>query len=222
MPVRIAADARALSLDVTPRGARNPTVRCELPDDMRPEGGDLDRPLVVPPGKSYSESFEARLYCFGETKGGALEPGSTIVVARLGWGGKHPRSFEVLPVEGVEPRVAAVGALEAPPVVLPDEPTATPAPAARSGDGAVDAPEDVGGLSGHWVDVDSFSGLEVPVTLRNDGAHAVFVAYRPEGPALRRRGTRRSADSMHVAGTARRAHAASSSRSWDPGQRRPS
>ena len=177
VPVRIAADARALSLDVTPRGARNP-VRCELPDDMRPEGGDLERPLVVPPGKSYSESFEARLYCFGETKGGALEPGS-IVVARLGWGGKHPRSFEVLPIEGVEPRVAAVGALEAPPVVLPDEPTATPAPAATSGDGAADA-QKMSAASGHWVDVDSFSGLEVPVTLRNDGTHAVFVAYRPE------------------------------------------
>ncbi|MGH7440713.1 MAG: hypothetical protein ACRENE_33895, partial [Polyangiaceae bacterium] len=119
-------------------------------------------------------------YCFGETRGGALEPGA-IVVARLGWGGKHPRSFEVLPLEGVEPRVAAVGALEAPPIVLPDEPTASPAPAASSGDAApaTDAPK-MSAASGHWVDVDSFSGLEVPVTLRNDGSHAVFVAYRPE------------------------------------------
>jgi hypothetical protein len=183
VPVRIAADARTLTLDLTPRGTRTP-VRCELPDDMRPEGGDLERPLVLPPGKSYSESFEARLYCFGETKGGALDPGA-IVVARLGWAGKHPRSFEVLPIEGVEPRVAPVGALEAPPVVLPDEPTAMAlTPAGGRGDAdtataATDAPK-MSATSGRWVDVDSFSGLEVPVTLRNDGAHAVVVAFRPE------------------------------------------
>jgi hypothetical protein len=182
VPVRIAADARMLALDVTPRGARTP-VRCELPDDMRPEGGDLERPLVVPPGKSYSESFEARLYCFGEAKGGAIEPGA-IVVARLGWAGKHPRSFEVLPIEGVEPRVAPVGALESPPVVLPDEPTAMSlAPTGRKGGAGeavtTDAPR-MSVTSGRWVDVESFSGVEVPVTLRNDGTHAVVVAFQPQ------------------------------------------
>jgi hypothetical protein len=34
--------------------------------------------------------------------------------------------------------------------------------------------------SGRWVDVESFSGIEVPVTLRNDGSHAVVVAFHPE------------------------------------------
>ena len=46
---------------------------------MRPENGDLERPLVLPPGRSYSESFEARLYCFGAARGAALAPGSVIV-----------------------------------------------------------------------------------------------------------------------------------------------
>ncbi len=187
VPVRIAADARVLTLDVTPRGARSP-VRCELPDDMRPEGGDLERPLVLPPGRSYAETFEARLYCFGETKGGALAPGS-IVVARLGWTGKHPRSFAVQPLDGVEPRIAARGAIEAPPIVLPDEPTAPFAPrgayppsggsAASETSPSTDAPA-LAVSGGGWVDADSVSGIEVPVTLRNGGSHAVAVRFQPQ------------------------------------------
>jgi hypothetical protein len=180
VPVRVAADARVLELDVTARGARTP-MRCALPEDMRPENGDLERPLVLPPGRSYLESFEARLYCFGAAKGASLAPGS-IVVARLGWGGKHPSSFEVAPIDGVEPRIAAQGTLEALPIVLPDEPTAG-SPSARAASGAPAEDQDVPKLAvvaGRWVDVESASSVEIPVSLRNDGTHAVVVRFRPE------------------------------------------
>jgi hypothetical protein len=176
VPVRIAADARVLALDVTPRGARAP-VRCELPEDMRPEG-DLERPLVLPPGRSYAETFEARLYCFGEKKAAALAPGS-IVVAHLGWTGKRPSSFEVSPIEGVEPHAAPRGAIDAPPVVLPDEPTA-PASAPATGAGAPEGSAALSLAAASWVDAESASSVELPVTLRNDGRHAVAVRYRPE------------------------------------------
>jgi hypothetical protein len=174
VPVRIAADARMLVLDVTPRGARAP-VRCELSDDMRPEG-DLERPLVLPPGRSYAESFEARLFCFGQRRDAALAPGS-IVVAHLGWPGKHPSSFEVSALDGVEPRVAAKGALDAPPIVLPDE--ATPPQTPRRSPYAPGAPL-MSVSSSRWVEADSASVIDVSVSLRNDGSHAVSVRFLPE------------------------------------------
>jgi hypothetical protein len=179
VPVRLAADARVLSLDVTPRGARRP-VRCGLPEDMRPQDGDLDRPLVLPPGRSYVESFEARLYCFGEARGAALAPGA-IVVARLGWAGRHPAGLAVSPIDGVEPRIVPEGELEAPPVVLPDEPA--PAPATPQPREEVDAQSEEPHMSlteARWVDVEYESGLEVPVSLRNTGTHAVVVRFRPD------------------------------------------
>jgi hypothetical protein len=181
VPVRIAADARVLSLDVTPRGARRP-VHCDLPDDMRPEGGDVERPLVLPPGRAYAESFEARLYCFGPARGAALAPGS-IVVAHLGWTGKRPSFFEVAPLDGVEPRITPQGALEAPPIVLPDEPTPRASPEGPSG--APSPATDLGApklsvSSGRWVDAASASAVEVPVSLRNEATSAVVLRYQPE------------------------------------------
>ncbi len=177
VPVRIAADARMLALDVTARGARAP-VRCELPDDMRPEG-DLERALVLPAGRSYSETFEARLYCFGDKKASALAPGS-IVVAHLGWMSKRPTSFAVSPIDRVEPRATPRGALDAAPIVLPDEPTPRSTPAEESAVGDTDDTPQLSLRSGAWVDADSATALEVPVTLRNDGTHAVVVRFRPE------------------------------------------
>jgi hypothetical protein len=191
VPVRLAADARVLTLDVTARGARAP-VHCDLPEAMRPENGDLERPLVLPPGRSYSESFEARLYCFGAARGAALAPGS-VVVAHLGWTGKRTTYFAVTPLEGVEPRVASVGALDAPPVVLPDETTVrsgirsgvgssgpTPEPASGGAPGGSDADAPMVLSSSGWVDAESESGVEIPVTLRNAGTSAVAVRFRPD------------------------------------------
>ena len=120
VPVHIAADARLLALDVTPRGARAP-VRCELPADMRP-GDELESALVVPPGRSYAETFEPRLYCFGP-KTEALASGATVV-AHLGWSGPaNAPPYAVAALEGVEPEVASLKWLDGLAIALPDERT---------------------------------------------------------------------------------------------------
>src|ERR1700687_1289276 len=105
---------------------------------MRP-GDDLDRGLVLPPGRAYVENFEPRLYCFGK-KLDALPPGA-IVVARLGWTGRGTRPpLELSSIDGVEPEVAPRKALDTPPVALPDEPTPSAVPVALRRDTDLDAP----------------------------------------------------------------------------------
>jgi hypothetical protein len=183
VPVRLSADARLLSLDVTPRGARAP-VRCELPPDMRPTD-ELESALVLPPGRAYAETFEPRLYCFGAGKVDALASGSTVV-ARLAWGGSQAAPpYAVAAIEGVEPVVASLKSLESPVIALPDEPSLAPpsassAPAQTPPHGAeTEAPHLV--LAGAAsVDAAAAEGIDIPITLRNDGAQPVVVRLRPE------------------------------------------
>jgi hypothetical protein len=178
-PVRIVADARLLTLEVTPRGARAP-VRCELPDDMRP-AGDLDRILVVPPGRSYLERFEPRLFCLGPSELGALAP-SSIVVAKLGWrsGPSASPPFVASAVEGADPGVAPLKSIVAPPVALPDEPTAWPVPSTH-GNAASDTDAPRLSLRGPAsIDAMTPNEIAIPLTLHNDGSHAVVVRFRPE------------------------------------------
>jgi len=178
IPVRIVADARALWLEVTPRSARKAT-RCELPGDMRP-GDDLQQPLVLPPGRSYAESFEPRLYCFGRAQVDALAPGA-IVVAHLGWPGKADKPpFSVSPIDGVEPRVAPMRAIAAPAIALPDEPTAVPAPSPPPLLDADAYPPKLDVTAPTAIDAPSATGLSIPVTLHNDGTRTVIVRFRPE------------------------------------------
>jgi hypothetical protein len=178
VPVRLTADARLLTLEVTPRSAVK-ALRCELPPDMRPDD-DMDRPLVLPPGRSYVERFEPRLYCFGQHRLDALAQGS-IVVGRLGWpAGKTLRPpFAVESVAGVEPELVPLREIASPPIGLPDEPTpprAVPPPSRP------DDPDPVhltlrGPLA---VDAQSPNGISVNVTLHNAGRRPVFVRFRPE------------------------------------------
>ncbi|MGO9836402.1 MAG: hypothetical protein ACLP1X_19550 [Polyangiaceae bacterium] len=174
VPVRIVADARLLALEVVPRGARN-ALHCELPADMKPEN-DLERPLVLPPHRAYSESFEPRLYCPDAKRLDALAPGS-IVVAHLGWRGHAARYLEVSPIEGIEPKIAGRASIDAPPIVLPDEPT--PTPSQTTPDVLADLPR-LSLRSAVSVDAESASKIEIPVTLRNEGTRAVVVRFRPE------------------------------------------
>ncbi len=178
VPVRMVADARLLTLEVTPRGASKP-VRCELPADMRP-GDDMDRPLVLPPGRSYVEHFEPRLYCFGPHLLDALAQAS-IVVGHLGWlGGNRSRPpFEIAAIAGVEPEVASLKEIASPPIGLPDEPsvmletTAPPRP---------DDPDPAvltlrGPVS---IDAPAPNAIGVTVSLHNAGKRPVIVRLRPE------------------------------------------
>ena len=81
VPVRIVADARFLSLELTRRGEKR-AERCELPVAMRPDDW-TDRSLVLPAGRAYVETFEPRLYCFTGNAPKALGP-TSIVVGHLG------------------------------------------------------------------------------------------------------------------------------------------
>jgi hypothetical protein len=178
VPVRVVADARLLVLDILPRGARTST-RCELPADMRPND-DLDSTLVVPGGRSYAESFEPRLYCFGG-KLDLLSSGA-VVTAHLGWttGRKSEPPFIVSPIEGVEPELAALKSLDAPPVALPDEPSASIlSTRTPDRDSVVDVPRLSlrGPIS---IDASSANEIEISVTLRNEGARSAVVRFRPE------------------------------------------
>src|SRR5260370_9263505 len=121
IPVGLAADARLLTLALTPRGAQK-AVRCRLPADMRP-GEDLGRSIVLQAKRDYVETFEPRLYCFAGKELDGLAPGA-ILVARLGWEGKGETSpLEVAPIDGVEPLLAPLKSIESAPIALPDEVT---------------------------------------------------------------------------------------------------
>jgi hypothetical protein len=178
IPVRLVADARLLTLELTPRGARKP-LRCQLPADMRPSD-DMERALVLPPKRSYSESFEPRLYCFGERELDALGA-TTIVVARLGWperaSGRGPRVVSA--IEGVEPEVAPLASIESPPIALPDEPT----PMGTNDPARIpDDPDPVHLVlkSSRAVDTASSENLTLTVTVRNEGKRPVRLRFRPE------------------------------------------
>jgi hypothetical protein len=184
VPVRIAADARLLSLDVTPRGAPR-AVHCDLPADMRPDD-ELETALVVPPGRAYTESFEPRLLCFGAARLEALSSGATVV-AHLGWTGSPANAppYAVSPIDGVEPAVSSLKTLDGLPIALPDDPTPSPAPTPTTTGAAPSAPTDADSarltLSGPTaIDSPSPESIEIPLTLRNEGTQPAIVRLRPE------------------------------------------
>ena len=177
VPVRLVADARLLSLEITPRGERQP-VRCELPLDMRPVD-DASRALVLPPGRSYAEPVEPVMMCLGSRELRALAQGA-IVVGHLGWTGRAARPpFVVAPIDGVEPGVAALKRLDSPPIRLPDEPTPPPLDARQGRPDDPDRPR-LSLRGQETVDAPSPSLTLVTVTLRNDGKRPVTVRLRPE------------------------------------------
>src|SRR5260221_10063814 len=58
-------------------------IKCPVQQEAR-QTTDLQRALVVPPGRSYTERFDPRLYCFGAKEEAGLVEGATIV-AKYGW-----------------------------------------------------------------------------------------------------------------------------------------
>jgi hypothetical protein len=176
VPVRVVADARILTFDVTPLGARR-AEHCALPSDMMPTD-DLERAIVLPPNRTYSESFEPRLFCFSGRSAEALVADS-IVVAHLGWTSKSPNGPHVLsPLDGVIPAVAPQARLDASPVSLPDDGLD-----AVSESSARDAEPDGARLSLEGpptVDASSPDEIVIRLTLRNEGARAQNVRLRPD------------------------------------------
>jgi hypothetical protein len=182
VPVTLVADARLLSLDITPRSARKPE-HCQLPADMRPQD-DLGRPLVLPPKRSYAERFEPRLFCLDGARLDALASGS-IVVATLGWSGKSTKPpLVVSPVEGLQGRMAPAKAIVSAPIALPDEPSPEPSLSKQvARDEATASMSNAPWLvvrSGRSVDATSAQDVTIPVTLTNAGHRTVVVRFRPE------------------------------------------
>jgi hypothetical protein len=177
VPVRLVADARLLVLEATPRSASK-AVRCELPADMRP-GDDMEGALVLPPGRSYVETFEPRLYCFGARSLEALSAGATVV-GRLGWSGARAHGpYVVQSIDGVEPLLAPLKSIDSPPVALPDDPT----PAFIEASAANPSDPDPAHLVVRGqpaIDAPSASNIAVAVTLRNQGKRPVAVRFRPD------------------------------------------
>jgi hypothetical protein len=172
VPVRLAADARLLSLDVTRRGALK-AERCELPPDMRPED-PAGRSLVLLPARAYVESFEPRLYCFAGKALDALSP-TSIVVAHLGWLSKGSTEWAISPIDGIAPEIARQKHLDSAPIFLHDEKLSfgQGAPEQREfARFALEAPAS--------VEADSPDEVALPVTLRNVGTRAALVRFRPD------------------------------------------
>ena len=185
----------------------------------------MDRALVLPPGRSYVERFEPRLYCFGERLLDTLAQGS-IVVGRLGWrnGKKTRRPFVVESIAGIEPELAPLKELVAPPIGLPDEPTRALEAATPS---RADDPDPVrltlhGPMS---IDAQSPTGIGVDVAVHSAGQRAVTLRFRPETLRFHVTGVAGMED-LQVASQSRGGRARAPSRRWHPagqsGPQRPS
>jgi hypothetical protein len=185
IPVRLTADARLVELEITPPNAKK-AIHCALPVDMRPTN-DIDRALVLPAKRSYSESFDPRLYCFG-THETALVAGAKVVAhyGFLGIGAKAPAKpappFVVSPFDGVEPAVAPLKTLVAAPITLtsgePVSPAPTPPPLPKEGDDPF--PPKLSLAVPKHVEASQPLDLAVTVTVSNDGSRPVTLLFRPE------------------------------------------
>jgi hypothetical protein len=191
IPVRLTADARLITLDVTPPpkdGKARPTVHCALPPDMRATD-DVERALVLPGKRAYAEVFDPRLYCFEARQAEALVPGA-VVTARLGWSARPVSAesrkppFEVSPLDGVEPVVLAVKELSTLPWVLPEPPTPPAADATAavmpSRAPADPFPERLTLEITPRVDAERPFEIPVTVTVTNEGSRPTSLLFRPE------------------------------------------
>jgi hypothetical protein len=179
VPVRLVADARLLSLDVTAPGSNEP-VHCVLPADMRP-ADDEERGLVVPPNRAYAESFDPRLYCFGVHETPALTPGATVV-AHLGWlvAPKHAHLRVVSPVEGITPEVGHAREIASPSFTIPAD-TVVPVTTATHPEATpADRPPKLVLALPPRLDVERPDDLNVSVRLANEGGRPVTLLFRSE------------------------------------------
>ncbi|HSO31213.1 MAG TPA: hypothetical protein VLT33_01820 [Labilithrix sp.] len=207
VPVRLAADARLLVLEVTPpagtvleandakkrlaskKAPEAVTVRCALPDDARPSS-DEGRDLVIPGKRSWSATVDPLFYCFGPRERRALVAGASIK-ARFGWPAppakaaakKKPSApappFAASPVGAAVGKVSPVKELEAAPFVLAD---------AVAGAVPVAAPAEPSSPGRALLNIsmpesrDAARGIEIEttVTVTNDGDQAAILLWRPE------------------------------------------
>jgi hypothetical protein len=140
--VRIPADIRLLRFEIEPapieaaaaeasKGKPKPKdakaakpIVCELPASLRPDGFPDKSALLLAPGESYLESFDPRLFCFGDSSPTALR-GASLVRTHFGWNAPaakkgKPAATTPFAVEGTAfpAEVAALPGIDAPTMVL--------------------------------------------------------------------------------------------------------
>lgn len=203
VPVRLAADSRLLSLEVTPpagspaeaalrkKGSKStePVVaKCELPADIRPTT-DEGRELVVPGKRSFTLSFDPFFYCFGPKERGALVNGASVK-ARFGFptpatktvkGKAQPLTspFVAAPVGAAVGKVGSVKAITSAAIALGEDVKVVPVPVPASANGSAGN----GGIevtTGETLDVARGSEITVTVTLANTSDRALTSLFRPE------------------------------------------
>ncbi len=137
VPLRLVADPRLLRLTITPpktelsprKKPEKPFV-CALPEDARPTN-DIVGARVLGPGKSFSQRFDVRFFCFGAAAEAALARGGQVV-ATYGFvsnARKITGPYAVGPIDGLEPALASMKAIEARPLTLPPHAAGAPVPA---------------------------------------------------------------------------------------------
>jgi hypothetical protein len=183
LPVRLAADVRLLSLELTPPDQKKKAeLRCLLPDDARPSSDD-GYEIVIPGKRSWSQVFDPFFFCFGAKERAALLTG-TVVKARFGW--KPPRArpgakpappsppFAIAPVGAAIGQLAPLKELEAAPVTLGET---VKVGATTAAEGAAPA------LTLTLPDaLDASRGVELgtTVTVANASERAVTLLLRPD------------------------------------------
>ena len=186
VPVRIAADARQLSLLVRLPNDKNYT-KCSLPSSMR--GTGRDRQLVLDPAQSYVETIDPRLYCWGENQT-KLAPGASVT-AFVGW------APDVRLEKRSKPQVApfVVEPVLAPPAFPFTKQMASLTHwLAASDDSLIAQPEqpparyvgtpDLRLSTPKWEDADLRSA-RISATLTNVGDRAALIHIRPDDLELR-------------------------------------
>ncbi len=195
-PVRIVADARLLSFDVT---SGTHTQHCTLPADMIPST-DTERTLVVPGNRSWSVHLDPLLYCFGAAQVAALVPGA-VVTASFGWiSTRYQPPFAVIPTTMVDGGVGAARIVTAAAVTLAAPPELDAGTTIATHDAATPTPPDAYPV--HFktslperLDVSHASGQSVTVSIQNDTDRSVrtlatpptigFIVYSPTGAVSR-------------------------------------
>jgi len=207
LPVRIVADPRLYSFEITPPPGATPApppahpprhrrgaapaggpVKCALPSEMIPST-DTERTLTLVAGRSWTVSIDPRMFCFSAAQGAALVEGATVTTT-FGWTPNRPAPpYAVTPImqaDAVDAGVGPARSISAPPVTL----AAAPAP-----DGGVE-----GGVEGgvapepplsdaypvhlkvslpERLDVSRVFEQSVTVSITNEGDRPVRTLFTP-------------------------------------------
>jgi hypothetical protein len=195
-PVRIPADPRLISLEVTrpnapaevekkakARAAESGTPTCTLPADARPST-DEGQELVIPASRSWTTTFDPVFMCFGARERAALVAGASVK-ARFGWKPHAAPKAKAAPAPAPPFAVAPVGAsvgkltplkeLESDPVTLTDAVTTKPAAASTP-----DADAKVYLTLPETMDAAKGVDLSTTVTLVNDSDRPITLLFRPD------------------------------------------